>query len=143
MVQTWPEEQGLLLPLPLQEHVMAEGAETERCHTKFHISCRYYCFRHSHIHILRLASLPPDMHGGDRGIVLLSFASPVCQNAFLENLWSRAVPSCFIRIPSKAMKEIFQWITRAMAEITSLVMIFHGLGKGYYWEKRIHLTKGS
>lgn len=71
------------------------------------------------------------------------FASPVCQNAFLENLWSRAVPSCFIKILSKAMKEIFQWITRAMAEITSLVMIFHWLGRGYYWEKRVHLTKGS
>lgn len=48
------------------------------------------------IPILRLVSLCPDLYGGERGIVLLSLASPVWQNAFLENLWSRAVSFCFI-----------------------------------------------
>lgn len=62
------------------------------------------------------------MCGGDRGIVLLVFASLVCQNAFLETLWSRAVPFCLIKVHSKTTEEIFQWIATAMVEVTSLVM---------------------
>jgi len=101
---------------------MAEGADTERCHPKFHTPCRYYCFRHFHGHIIRLVPLPPHMHGVGWGIMVLGFTSPVCQNALLENLWSRAVPFCFIKIHSKTMEEIFQWIITAAAEIISLVM---------------------
>lgn len=72
--------------------------------------------------MISLAPLPPDMRGGDRGIGLLGFASPVCRNAFPEILGSGAVPFCFIKIHLKTMEETFQWITTTTTEITSLVL---------------------
>lgn len=99
---------------------MAEGAETERCHPRFHSPSSYYCFRQSHTGMISLAPPPPDMRGGDRGIGLLGFASPVCRNAFPEILGSGAVSFCFIKIHLKTMEETFQWITTT--EITSRVL---------------------
>lgn len=91
----------------------------------------------------------------DKGIMLLGFARPLCQNAFIESPWSRATTFCFTKIHWKAVEEILEWIRVSVDEFTSLVMstsfftdfcfvlFCFSLGRGYYWEQKIHLAKGS